>query len=324
MQDECKIDQKILQQMFPDLNKLINLHKTFLDQLIKKYQQSSTKFIDSIGDILLDTFTSKQEQIIEIYGKVCCTHLTAKSLYKQLSISNKPFINFLQECRKYPMLRRYQIPDCLLIITQRPTKYLTLIESMISNSKDEKKDTDLLTLVLERLKQILRKVNDNVAFYQNSTEFKKIFDLIDPKSFTFAYYHSLPNTKSKDSTLSKQHLDLQKKFTKTDLLVPNNVSNSTSNSSSSSGVSATALSNSPSIKSSSSSSSLSSMSSSSSSYASEQRKIIAINQVTVKFMSNNSKIYKDVTCLTMNDMIVFLQLNEKAKLVFMNENVIFY
>ena len=222
------------------------------------------------------------------------------------------------------MLRRYQIPDCLLIITQRPTKYLTLIESMISNSKDEKKDTDLLTLVLERLKQILRKVNDNVAFYQNSTEFKKIFDLIDPKSFTVAYYHSLPNTKSKDSTLSKQHLDLQKKFTKTDLLVPNNVSNSTSNSSSSSGVSATALSNSPSIKSSSSSSSLSSMSSSSSSYASEQRKIIAINQVTVKFMSNNSKIYKDVTCLTMNDMIVFLQLNEKAKLVFMNENVIFY
>ena len=51
------------------------------------------------------------------------------------------------------------------------------------------------------------------------------------------------------------------------------------------------------------------------------RKIISINLVNVKFMSNNGKIYKDVTCLTMNDMIVFLQLNDKNKYVFMNENV---
>ena len=76
------------------------------------------------------------------------------------------------------MLRRYQIPDCLLIITQRLTKYLTLIESMISNtnSRDEKKDFELLPLVLERLKIVLRRVNDNVAFYQNSNEFKKYME----------------------------------------------------------------------------------------------------------------------------------------------------
>ncbi len=54
MQDECKIEPKLLQQMFPDLNKLIELHKAFLDQLISKYQQSSNKFIESIGDILLE------------------------------------------------------------------------------------------------------------------------------------------------------------------------------------------------------------------------------------------------------------------------------
>lgn len=43
--------------------------------------------------------------------------------------------------------------------------------------------------------------------------------------------------------------------------------------------------------------------------------------VIVKCMSKNGKVYKDVTCLTMNDMIVFLQLNDKTKYVFMNENV---
>lgn len=40
-------------------------------------------------------------------------------------------------------------------------------------------------------------------------------------------------------------------------------------------------------------------------------------------MSKNGKNYKEVTCITMNDMIVFLQLNDKAKYVFMNETVIF-
>ena len=51
------------------------------------------------------------------------------------------------------------------------------------------------------------------------------------------------------------------------------------------------------------------------------RRILSMNSVIVKCMSKNGKVYKDVTCLTMNDMIVFLQLNDKTKYVFMNENV---
>ncbi len=69
--------------------------------------------------------------------------------------------------------------------------------------------------------------------------------------------------------------------------------------------------------------------------------MLALNQVTVKCTnvdysakhnmsgsgksSNNvgHKIYKDVTCLTMNDIIVFLAPNDKSKYTFMNENVSF-
>lgn len=54
------------------------------------------------------------------------------------------------------------------------------------------------------------------------------------------------------------------------------------------------------------------------------RRILSLNSVVVKCMSKNGKVYKDVTCLTMNDMIVFLQLNDKTKYVFMNENVKIY
>ncbi len=158
------------------------------------------------------------------------------------------------------MLRRYQIPDCLTIITQRLTKYLTLIENMISNSKEDINEFELLESVLSKLRHILTRVNDAVAFHQNTTDYKKILEQIDPKSYTFV--------------LNKTEKQVeQKKFTKNDLI--NKL----------------------------------------------DRKMISVNQVSVKFMSNNGKIYKDITCLTLNDIIVFLHLNDKSKYVFMNENV---
>ena len=205
--------------------------------------------------------STKYENMIEIYSKVCCMHLTAKTLYNQLSVNNKPFISFLQELRKHHTLRRYHIPDCLTIITQRLTKYLTLIENMVANSKENKHDCDLLTHALDKLRSILTRVNDAVAFYQNTNEFRKLLDQIDSKSFT----HYLVRVDKKFET---------RKFTKNDL------------------ISRTDL------------------------------KILSINQVVVKSMSKNGKVYKDVTCLTMTDMIVFLQLNDKSKYAFINnENV---
>ena len=83
------------------------------------------------------------------------------------------------------MLRRYQIPDCLTIITQRLTKYLTLIENMIVNSKENKKDADLLSQSLDKLKSILTRVNDAVAFYQNTNEFNRVLEKNDAKSITY-------------------------------------------------------------------------------------------------------------------------------------------
>jgi len=54
MLSECKIDPKYIQQMFPDLDRLIELHKNLLDQLMERYKSSENKYIESIGDILLD------------------------------------------------------------------------------------------------------------------------------------------------------------------------------------------------------------------------------------------------------------------------------
>jgi hypothetical protein len=159
------------------------------------------------------------------------------------------------------MLKRYQIPDCLTIITQRLTKYLTLIENMNNNSKEDKSDGELLLKSLEKLKSILTRVNDAVALNQNANEFRRLIDSIDSKAVTYYQIKLGDNSKKLE----------QIKFTKNDLLKPN-------------------------------------------------RKLLSINHVIVKCMSKNAKVYKDVTCLTMNDLIVFLQLNDKTKYVFMNES----
>lgn len=54
MLNDCKIEQKVLAQMFPDLDKLLGLHKNLLNKLIERYRTSQNKFVNSIGDILVD------------------------------------------------------------------------------------------------------------------------------------------------------------------------------------------------------------------------------------------------------------------------------
>ena len=53
---------------------------------------------------------------------------------------------------------------------------------------DEPNDAELLAQSLEKLRHVLTKVNDAVAFYQNTNEFKKLLDNIDPKSSTNILY----------------------------------------------------------------------------------------------------------------------------------------
>lgn len=96
MLNDCKIESKYLDQIFPDLDRLIELHKSLLDQLIERYKISKNKFIESIGDILTQILTQKCEDLVEIYSKVCCTHLSAKCVYKQLLGSNKSLLSFSQ------------------------------------------------------------------------------------------------------------------------------------------------------------------------------------------------------------------------------------
>jgi hypothetical protein len=51
---DCKVEQKQLEQMFPDLDQLIDLHSKFLSKLFERFKTSSDKLVESVGDILIE------------------------------------------------------------------------------------------------------------------------------------------------------------------------------------------------------------------------------------------------------------------------------
>lgn len=149
---------------------------------------------------------------VTLYSKVCCTHVAAKQTFKHLSTSNKAVALFSNEISKHSWLKRYHIPDCLTIITQRLTKYLTLIDNILTNSRDNKVEIDLLNKSLENLRSILTRVNDAVAFYQNYNEFKKYLDNFDQKSQTKSFVKNEQNIEERAFTVKFYFLSMNFSF----------------------------------------------------------------------------------------------------------------
>ena len=52
--------------MFPDLDRLIELHKNLLDQLMERYKLSENKYIESIGDILLNIVSNFKLDFLKV------------------------------------------------------------------------------------------------------------------------------------------------------------------------------------------------------------------------------------------------------------------
>ena len=100
----------------------------------------------------------------------------------------------------------------MTIITQRLFKYLNIFWNLVENSKEDKKDQEMLQQSLDKLKAILKKVNDSVAFYQNSSEFKKLFDQIDQKSYTYFLKKFDKQIEPRKFTVNKKLIFLLKKI----------------------------------------------------------------------------------------------------------------
>ncbi|KAI1901491.1 hypothetical protein AGOR_G00034980 [Albula goreensis] len=142
MLEEVMLEPGVAHAVFPCLDRLLALHTRFLSQLLSRRNHSlqpssTTNFtINQLGDILLEQFSGHcADEMRKAYSEFCSRHLKAVKLYKELLARDKRFQYFIRRVSRGPLLRRHGVQECILLVTQRITKYPVLIQRILDNTK---------------------------------------------------------------------------------------------------------------------------------------------------------------------------------------------
>ncbi|XP_052850697.1 rho guanine nucleotide exchange factor 18 [Drosophila gunungcola] len=170
-----------LNSMFPRLQQLTDMHTCFLRQL--RLKQREQPMVDSIADILLNFFSLEQAQCLRLaYGEFCANHRSALDQFK-LCLTEPSFAEWYKHCLQNPLLKKKGIPECILFVTQRLTKYPLLIEPLLKSARDNKLETDKLQHALNLVKSLLVDVDACVAEKELRERQLEIYGRVDAKSF---------------------------------------------------------------------------------------------------------------------------------------------
>nr|DBA13910.1 TPA: hypothetical protein GDO54_004934 [Pyxicephalus adspersus] len=103
--------------------------------------------INKLGDILINQFSgTNAEHMKKSYTEFCSQHQKAVKLYKELFSRDKKFQQLIRKMTRSQLLRRHGVPECILLVTQRITKYPVLIDRILQNSKVEALKDVIITI----------------------------------------------------------------------------------------------------------------------------------------------------------------------------------
>ncbi|XP_074037306.1 rho guanine nucleotide exchange factor 18 cysts isoform X3 [Leptinotarsa decemlineata] len=172
-----------LERMFPRLNDLTELHLGLLSRL--RQRQRENPVVTSIADILLEQFSNHHAtKLKSAYGEFCSRHRDAVEIYKYYLQNDQRFGEFVRHCQTNPLLKKKGIPECILFVTQRLTKYPLLIEPLIKTSKENRQEQEALQKALALVKEVLVDVDARVAEKEKEDRKLEIYNRIDAKSYT--------------------------------------------------------------------------------------------------------------------------------------------
>lgn len=197
-----------LNKMFPRLTELTELHTCFLRKLRQKQREQHV--VDSIADVLLDFFSLEKAQHLRLaYGEFCANHRTALELFKTCMTNSRDsaFAEWYKHCLANPLLKKKGIPECILFVTQRLTKYPLLIEPLLKSAREDKLETEKLQHALSLVKSLLVDVDACVAEKELRDRQIEIYNRIDAKSFSI--YKEKPFRKSDVGVESRRRLKFE-------------------------------------------------------------------------------------------------------------------
>uniref|UniRef100_A0A3Q1EVS2 DH domain-containing protein n=1 Tax=Acanthochromis polyacanthus TaxID=80966 RepID=A0A3Q1EVS2_9TELE len=181
LQKELQLDIQTLDKIFPVLDELVEIHTHFLTLLLERKRASSAEaqngnrfLINDVGDILLNQFSGcKSDRMKKVYGKFCSRHNEAVNLYKDLLAKDKRFQAFIKRIMSSSIVRRLSIPECILLVTQRITKYPVLIQRILQHTKDE--DHSCVSEALRCIKELIMTVDNKVNEHEKKRRLKEVY-----------------------------------------------------------------------------------------------------------------------------------------------------
>ncbi|XP_009893462.1 PREDICTED: rho guanine nucleotide exchange factor 18 [Charadrius vociferus] len=189
MREELQFPNVVINKLFPCVDELLEMHGQFLLQLKERRKESLEEgsdrnyIIQNIGDLLVKQFSGENgERMKEKYGVFCCGHNEAVSHYKDLLQSNKKFQNLIKKIGNYSIVRRLGVQECILLVTQRITKYPVLVERIIQNTEAGTRDYEELTQALSLIKDTITHVDAMVNECEKGQRLKEIMHKMELKS----------------------------------------------------------------------------------------------------------------------------------------------
>nr|XP_046210727.1 rho guanine nucleotide exchange factor 18-like [Oncorhynchus gorbuscha] len=188
LKEHLQMDVRCLDCLFPRLESLLELHTHFLSRLKERRrvatQLSSDKNynIQRLADILTTQFSGEiGERMKESYGDFCSRHTEAVSYYKE-QLHNKKFQNLIRKINNLSIVRRLGVTECILLVTQRITKYPVLVERIVQNTEVGTEEHEELTRSLGLIKDCIVHVDAQVNLHQKASRLRDIAHKMEPKS----------------------------------------------------------------------------------------------------------------------------------------------
>ncbi|XP_045081991.1 rho guanine nucleotide exchange factor 2-like isoform X2 [Coregonus clupeaformis] len=189
MLEEVQLEPGVVHAIFPCLDRLTGIHARFLVQLLNRrnhsLQPGSTYnfTIHQLGDVLLEQFSGQcADEMRKTYAEFCSRHLKAVKLYKELLARDKRFQYFIRRVCRGHLLRRHGIQECILLVTQRITKYPVLIQRILDNTKDNEEEASCLTQSLTQIRELLSSVDQQVMELERTQRLQEIRARLDPRA----------------------------------------------------------------------------------------------------------------------------------------------
>uniref|UniRef100_A0A669Q4N1 Rho guanine nucleotide exchange factor 28 n=1 Tax=Phasianus colchicus TaxID=9054 RepID=A0A669Q4N1_PHACC len=190
MKEELQLDHSTVDRIFPCLDELLEIHRQFFFRMRERRQESCEEgnernfVISRIGDILVQQFSEENaNKMKKIYGEFCSHQKEAVSLFKELQ-QNKKFQNFIKLRNSNLLARRRGIPECILLVTQRITKYPVLVERILLYTKEGSEEHKDLCKALRLIKDMIAAVDLKVNEYEKRQKLTEILNRTENKTYT--------------------------------------------------------------------------------------------------------------------------------------------